>query len=194
MFPVIPGETPIDDLSGLKIKGITTRRELNVFEAQNVNKAAQKYLLGQLTRRSARFDVTWCLKLHKEMFGKVWQWAGQPRTQNLNIGLPWQHVGQQLHALLEDMKVWQFDAIEQSALLHHRATQIHPFLNGNGRWSRMLANIWLRLGKQAIVSWPETTLGETSTIRDAYLNALRLADTGDCAALIQLHRRHQAQR
>ena len=36
------------------------------------------------------------------------------------------------------------DLSEQAVLLHHRAVQIHPFENGNGRWSRLLANIWLK--------------------------------------------------
>ena len=41
----IEGETPIDDISGLKIKGITTRAELNQYEADNINEAAFKKLV-----------------------------------------------------------------------------------------------------------------------------------------------------
>jgi Fic family protein len=50
----------------------------------------------------------------------------------------------QLQTLLEDLVFWEArgDALlEQSVRLHHRAVWIHPFLNGNGRWARMLANI-----------------------------------------------------
>ena len=64
----IPGETPIDDLSGLKIKGITTRAELNLFEATNIEKVAAKYLTVRPSRRSAKFTYDWCLKLHQQMF------------------------------------------------------------------------------------------------------------------------------
>lgn len=35
-WPSVPGETPIDDVSGLLVKGVTTRRELNQLEAENI--------------------------------------------------------------------------------------------------------------------------------------------------------------
>jgi len=34
----IPGETPIDDISGLKPKGVTTRAQFNDVEARNIRK------------------------------------------------------------------------------------------------------------------------------------------------------------
>lgn len=186
----IPGETPIDDVSGLKIKGITTRSELNEFEARNINAAVFKYLSRRPSRRSARFDYPWCLNLHCEMFGKVWRWAGQIRTQNQNLGVPFYLVPEQLGGLLLDLECWRqsgMDYIEQSARLHHRAVQIHPFLNGNGRWARMLANIWLKRHGLGVIQWPEQTIGEQSMIRDAYLTAIKLADKLDYARLVALH-------
>jgi hypothetical protein len=48
----------------------------------------------------------------------------------------------QLHDLACDLAYWQKhwpDTLEQAVHLHHRAVQIHPFPNGNGRWSRLLA-------------------------------------------------------
>ncbi len=77
----VPGETPID-ISGLKISGVNNREELAVVEAENVRKAIVKYMGGSLTRRTAKFDLTWMLKLHREMFGNVWKWAGETRTDS----------------------------------------------------------------------------------------------------------------
>lgn len=37
------GETPLDDISGLKIKGITTRSQLDEVEAENILDAFLKY-------------------------------------------------------------------------------------------------------------------------------------------------------
>src|SRR5260370_38692701 len=85
--PRIPGETPIDDISGLKLKGITLRKELNEVEARNILKATVKYLGGRLSRRTAPFNLSWCLRLHREMFGDVWRWAGKPRDKAVNIGV-----------------------------------------------------------------------------------------------------------
>ena len=107
------------------------------------------------------------LKLHREMFGQVWKWAGMLRTTELNIGVPATQIESLLHALAEDLAFWETESIipliDQSAMLHHRAVAIHPFLNGNGRWARLLANIWLRRHKQHVIDWPEQTIGTEST-------------------------------
>ncbi len=98
----------------------------------------------------------------------------------------------QLQALLDDVVFWQEhgeDILEQAVRLHHRAVSIHPFLNGNGRWARMLANIWLKRHGQSITEWPEETMGSTSVIRDEYLAAIRAADAGDEQRLVFLLRR-----
>ena len=75
-WQTLPGETPIDDISGLKVKGVTTRSELNKIEAENIRKAVVKYLAAKPSRRTAPFDLPWVLQLHREMFGDVWAWAG----------------------------------------------------------------------------------------------------------------------
>ena len=187
----IPGETPID-ISGLKISGINNRLELSVVEAENVRQAIVKYFGGSLSRRTAKFDLAWMLKLHYEMFGDVWKWAGKARTSDLNLGSPWHQVTTRIQDLCADLAYWEThwpDVLEQAVHLHHRSVQIHPFLNGNGRWARLLANIWLKLHKQPLTEWPEDAIGATSVIRDDYLAAIRAADTGDFAPLIELHRR-----
>lgn len=187
----LPGETPIDDLSGLKVKGITTRKELNACEAENIRKAVVKYFAKQPSRRTARFDLSWALRLHREMFGNVWKWGGTIRTCDLNIGVPRHQVEVSLQALLDDLTYWEqhgADLVEQAVMLHHRAVHIHPFLNGNGRWARMLANIWLALHRHALTEWPEETIGTQSTIRVQYLAAIKKADEGDYDALTELHR------
>ena len=58
------------------------------------------------------------------------------------------HIGEHLAQLCDDIRgrePYLPDVLEQAVLIHHRAVQIHPFRNGNGRWSRMLSNIWLRI-------------------------------------------------
>lgn len=80
--------------------------------------------------------------------------------------------------------------IEQAARLHHGAVSIHPFENGNGRWARMLANIWLKLHGSPPTVWPQESVGETSIIRDEYLNAVKAADAMDFAPLIALHEKY----
>jgi fido (protein-threonine AMPylation protein) len=102
----IPDETPIDDISQLLIKGITLRSELNAHEAENIRKPIVKYLSRRPSVKSARFDVSWCRKLHQERFGEVWGWAGQFRTVDLTIGMSCLHLETSLHDLMENLKVW----------------------------------------------------------------------------------------
>jgi Fic-DOC domain mobile mystery protein B len=162
-------------------------------EEKNVHKATVKYFGKRLTKRSAPFHLSWVKKLHRQMFGDVWKWAGEFRTGDLNFGIKWQHIEISLQCLLDDLRSWEnygVDLIEQATRLHHRAVQIHPFANGNGRWSRMLANIWLRLHKHSITKWPDELHGATSTIRNQYIDAIQRADNGDLDPLIRLHRRY----
>ncbi|MBD0669671.1 cell filamentation protein Fic [Streptomyces sp. CBMA156] len=68
---------------------------------------------------------------------------------------------------------------EVLAGMHNRFEQIHPFLDGNGRTGRLVMNLVLvRLGYPPIIILKRQ--------RDAYLTALRRADTGDCGALGEL--------
>lgn len=191
-WETLPGETPIEDISGLKLRAVQTRKQLAIVEAENVRKAVLKYLAAKPSRRIAPFDLAWSLKLHEEMFGDVWEWAGCPRQMDLNLGVPWHQVQTALTNVLHDLNLgeqhWP-DVVEQAARLHHRVVQVHPFQNGNGRWARMMANIWLRIHDVPITVWPEETIGAVSIIRDEYLEAIRGADEGRFELLIELHRR-----
>lgn len=67
----------------------------------------------------------------------------------------------------------------ESAWLHHRFTQIHPFQDGNGRVARTLASlIYLRQG------WFPLSIHRDQ--KAEYINALEAADAGDLAPLIRL--------
>jgi len=192
VWETIPGETPIDDISGLKPKHVQTRKELALVEAENIRKAILKYLAAKPNRRQAPFDISWSLRLHEEMFGDVWNWAGTPRKVDLNLGISWHQVESALLDTLNDLAYWEKnwpDIIEQATHLHHKTVKIHPFLNGNGRWARMLANIWLRIHDAEIIIWPEETIGTVSSIRDEYLEAIKDADNGQMGPLLDLHRR-----
>ena len=194
-WETLPGETPIDDISGLKLKEVRTRKQLSLVEAENVLKATMKYLAAKPNRRSAPFTVTWFLKLHRQMFGDVWEWAGKPRQVDLNLGAVWHHVEADLQILADDLEFWEknwSDVLQQAVYLHHRAVRIHPFMNGNGRWARLLANIWLRLHDCSVTQWPEQSIGTVSPVRDDYLAAIRSADNGDMIPLVELHRRFAA--
>jgi len=193
----VTGETPIDP-SGLRLRhrgSVTNRRELAVVEALNISKAVLKYLASKPSSRSAPFDYAWFLKLHKEMFGDVWKWAGIVRTHDLTLGVPHPQIFGRLMELVGNLHSWSKfgHPVElQAVRLHHESVRIHPFENGNGRWARLLANIWLKRHDMPIVAWPDTLLGPESTARAEYLAAIRAADEGNYGPLTAIHRRFTA--
>ena len=81
-----------------------------------------------------------------------------------------------------------FDVYEIASRLHHRAVQIHPFQNGNGRWSRMLANIYLRQKGLMPVKCQEDLLASENPKRNEYIQALKKADNRDYTDLIEMHK------
>jgi Fic-DOC domain mobile mystery protein B len=190
----IEGETPIDP-SHLKDKSIKTREQLNIAEAENILNPIVKYLGAKPSKKLAPFDLNWFKQLHEEMFCDVWEYSGRFRLEDLNLGCQWQNIQTELYQLEGDIAYWMenatYETLEIAVRIHFRAVQIHPFPNGNGRWSRLLGNIFLKQNDHRLVKWPEETIGvEKSVARDAYLAAVKKADTGDLSDLIALHREY----
>lgn len=187
------GKTPLADYSGLKIR-IHTQDELNVVEFENISKATTKYLVRRPSQTKAPFIYEWFLKLHREMYGDVWEWAGKFRQANMNIGLDKYLIAEALKNLEKDFQVWEttkMDLDEVAARLHHRLVWIHPFENGNGRWARLIVNIYLKQNGRPLIMWPDAELLAKSDTREKYLKALRQADEHDFEPLITLQRELQ---
>jgi Fic-DOC domain mobile mystery protein B len=192
-WEALPGETPID-ISHLKVKGVGTRSQLNAIEAANIQKVVLKYFgRRRPTVRMAPFTLRWVKRLHWQMLGEVWKHAGKCRTSDLNIGVKWQLVDETLQNLLDDLAYWKqsgVDVLEQALMLHHKAVWIHPFYDGNGRWARMLADIFLHSRDHSVPAWPSDLVGTTSPVRAQYLQAIQAADGGDYEPLKRLYRVH----
>lgn len=186
----IPDETPLADISGLIPKDtVRNRRQLDVAEAANIAIPHAKYMVGRISRADAPFTFDWMIGLHKEMFCNVWKWAGKIRNFDLNIGEPGNKVEVSLFDFAKNIPFYSTkidDLITSASIVHHRAVQIHPFTNGNGRWARLLANIWLRLHGSKPTEWPPT-MGNDGDTRKLYLSAIKKADNGDFDDLIGLH-------
>lgn len=174
------GETPLDDISGLKLKKITARSELDDAEAQNILKAYVKYTLNPSALKKVTFDLSFFRKLHKEMLSDVWSWAGKFRTTQTSIGVEANQIHQRLYQLQDDLKYWEsaWNYQDTATRLHHTLVKIHPFPNGNGRWARLATDLWLlKMGYPAL-SWGGN-ITEVSDARSMYITALKEADNGN---------------
>lgn len=190
-----PGATPLtsEDFEGLIPKHITTRSELNDAEFINITSATNKYLLS---RRKFDFSAENLFKLHKDMFGKVWKWAGQKRRTEKNIGVNFFNIDVEIRKLLDDLDYWlnnSMDIIEISARSHHKLVYIHPFNNGNGRWARLTVNLFLKDHSSLTLKFPEDELLLSNDIRKAYIEALKLSDKNDFSNMISFHKKYIAE-
>lgn len=190
----IDGQTPIDEdeKEGLLIQTISTLGELDEFEQLNVEKAVDWTMKRKLTPDKILTE-DFAKELHKRMFGDVWKWAGTFRNSNKNIGVDKYEIGIKLRDLLDDCRYWiehkSYPEDEIAVRFSHRIVNIHPFPNGNGRHSRLIADILIShgLGKSHF-TWGSKNLTKKGEARSKYLKALKEADQGDYKLLIEFAR------
>jgi Fic-DOC domain mobile mystery protein B len=155
---------------------IAYRRELNEAEQENIMRAQA----WASTRRRDLLSEKFVKDLHRRMLGDVWRWAGRFRTSERNIGIEYFQIPVALRQLLNDAKAWieysAYQSDEIAVRLHHRLVQIHPFPNGNGRHSRLMADLLvMQLGRERF-SWGRESLRDAGVVRARYIEALRAAD------------------
>ncbi len=93
------GTTPLDpdEAQGLIPTHITTLGELNEWEQVNIVRG-ERWGFSRL-----KGDIllpAFVRELHRRMFDETWEWAGQYRTTDKNIGIAWRR---QLSEAIFDM-------------------------------------------------------------------------------------------
>lgn len=123
------------------------------------------------------------------MFNETWNWAGVFRKFQTNIGVEAVYIPQELKLLFDNAKYWinnnTYPIREVAVRLHHRLVLVHPFPNGNGRFSRLVADLILRNNNEAEFTWGSCSLAEDSIMRKQYISALQEADKGEYQKLIE---------
>ena len=127
------------------------------------------------------------------MFKNVWAWAGEFRKTNKNIGVDYWQIPVELRSLLEDVKYWYehhtFSPDEIAIRFKHRIVCIHCFANGNGRHSRLIADIIVeKIYNEPVFTWGSAKLLKKGEARLLYLQALKEADKGDYSLLLAFAR------
>ena len=187
IFEADDNSTPLtaEEKNGLKLKWITLRSELNEAEARNI---AQAQLWLASNKKKDVCSDTFLRKLHKKMFCDVWVWAGEYRITERNIGVVPYQIPMKLMQLFDDLNFWidnkTYSNHEIAVRLHHKLVQIHPFPNGNGRVSRLMADFVLQKLEEKTLYWGDTNLVDVSEVRRKYIDALRKADAGDYTDLL----------
>ncbi|MGL5865057.1 MAG: Fic family protein [Dermatophilaceae bacterium] len=84
--------------------------------------------------------------LHHRLYADIWTWAGAYRTTEVNIGVPPEQVAVELRNAMDDLRYrWEhtddWTPRDLGIVVHAEAVRVHPFVDGNGRSSRLLADL-----------------------------------------------------
>ena len=190
----INGQTPLneDEKDGLLIPAIAIRSELDEFEQQNIEEAIQ-WVLTRSLRPETIFSEKFILNLHKRMYGNVWAWAGKFRKIDKNLGIDKFKIPIALKILLEDATYWvensTYTPDEIAIRFKHRLVSIHCFANGNGRHSRLMADLIVdKIFKKPMFSWGTNNLVKQNDSRTNYIKAVKEADSNNYLPLLAFAR------
>jgi Fic-DOC domain mobile mystery protein B len=182
--------TPLTSIErdGLIPTHVTLRSELNELEQQNIAEADR----WAFSRQHKVLREPFLRNLHRRMFSRVWRWAGTYRTTERNLGIESYRIEPELRQIIDDAQYWvdhqSYPADESAVRFHHRLVAVHPFPNGNGRWSRFASDLLATQQGGPRFTWGSANLQNEGDVRKAYIDALRAADNHDLKPLITFAR------
>jgi len=162
----------------------TTKAEQEVLNYFNVLNQLNKYsdkIITKNTILSVHRDLTKDLLKNPEYEGKFRDtlvYIGNPHTKEVNHVPP---AAYKVPDLVEELLDWLNNSTDEmypviiAGILHYELVRIHPFVDGNGRTSRLMATLILSTHKFNISDY--FTLDEYyNQDRQAYVDALKSAD------------------
>ena len=129
--------------------GIKTKREMDQRETEALLSVTRRLI--EETHPEQRFTADDIRRTHRIWLGEIYPWAGQYRRVNIAKGGFHFAAAEQLPRLMQEIEngplreftPCRFHAVEEQAyalaVVHAELVLIHPFREGNGRCSRLLA-------------------------------------------------------
>ncbi|XP_041644505.1 protein adenylyltransferase FICD [Cheilinus undulatus] len=148
--------------------------------------AAMKYINTTLLSRTGTITVNDILEIHRRVLGYVDPVeGGRLRTNQVFVGHHIPPHPQDLQRHMQELVQWlnsdealQLHPVEYAALAHYKLVYVHPFVDGNGRTSRLLMNLVLMQAR-----YPPITIRKEQ--RAEYYAALDTANEGDVRPFIR---------
>jgi cell filamentation protein len=139
----------------------------NTIDGQSKKKAYTLFESGLL--KSLEAGTVKCLQqIHAYLFGGLYDFAGQIRTKNISKGgftfAPCQYFNTTL-PVIERMPETTFDEIVDKYVEMNVA---HPFMEGNGRSTRIWLDLMLKRSLKRCVDWSQIN-------KNDYLNAMQIS-------------------
>ena len=151
----------------------------NTIDGQSRKKAYQLYESGIL-RSLDPGSIKSLQQIHAYIFGGLYNFSGQIRTKNISKGgftfANCMHFPQTLQ-IIERMPETTFDEIMDKYM---EMNVVHPFMEGNGRSTRIWLDLMLKRSLKRCVDWSLIDKNE-------YLSAMResVADNNSIKALVK---------
>ena len=187
----IDGQTPLneDEKEGIMIPFISTRDEFDEFEQQNIEKAIE-WTIKRKFKKEEILSELFTRELHRKMFGDVWKWAGEFRRTEKSIGIDPVRISISLKQLCDDclycVDSKGYSDEETAIRFKHSLVKIHCYANGNGRHSRLMADVIINnVFKKPVFTWGRTGLLSNGDVRKNYICTLREADSGNILPLLK---------
>lgn len=117
-------------------------------------------------------------ELHRRLYGDIWAWAGVYRLTEKSVGIDPVQIAVELRQSLDNLAYrWQhtddWTARELGIAIHAETVRIHPFVDGNGRTTRLLANLVYFAAQES----PDTVLTyDWDIAKRPYIDLLREYD------------------
>lgn len=85
-------------------------------------------------------------ELHLQLYGEIWSWAGQYHRYLYNIGIDWPGIPEETRNSIETIRYrWEhtndWTPRQVGIAAHAELVRIHPFTDGNGRSTRLYADL-----------------------------------------------------
>jgi fido (protein-threonine AMPylation protein) len=134
------------------VDGVSFDTKLQVYEAEaNAISAVQAEMMSAIsdgTVTAADLATHGILEsLHENCYSPIWKWAGKIRTREVTIGVAPKQIRGQLAAEVGTIRFWvgqdELDPVWVAMTAHHRLVRVHPFVDGNGRITRLFADLLL---------------------------------------------------
>lgn len=171
--------------------GIQAPDDMNELELLLLGQLYDEVLIQQLPDRA--LSVADLKNWHQLWLGNVYPWAGQERSVNMGKGGFQFAAAGQIPRLLADFerqhlarwtpceRLTPDELIEAIAVTHVEFILIHPFREGNGRLSRLLADVMAaQAGHEPLdySSWEQR--------KATYIGAIHAGFSGDYAPMCQI--------
>lgn len=175
------------------VPSLSTRAQLEEVERLGINSARVWAMRGSVLKRSDLLTEAFSRELHRRMFSGIWRDAGRYRTTGRDPGWEPPRIAEGVSMFFDDAEGWvrfgTFPVDEAAVRLHHRLVSIYPWSNGNGRHARLVADIVVASQGERPLSWGSPAgAGGPGSARGRYLEATRVADSGDFGPLLEFAR------